>query len=689
MLVIALGLLGTVLVAGAGALTRNTSLVSLPTGVPDPNTDGTEFSDVSSDGTRVIFETPQKLTADDLDTNQRDVYQRAGGITTLLSKPTGVADPPTGEVGFVGASADGTRVFFVSDRQLTPDDDDTNREDVYERAGGVTTLVSQPTGVADPDTDDVNFERVSSDGTRVFLETTQKLTDDDDDTNQTDVYQRAGGVTTLLSQPTGVVDPNDDEARFRGASQDGTRVFFETTGKLHDDDDDTDRQDVYQRAGGVTTLLSQPTVAGDDPDTDDVSFEGASLDGTRVFFQTTQKLHDDDDDMDYGDVYERAGDTTTFISQPTGVADPDADDVSFEGSSRDGTRVFIRTHQNMTTDDDDTSGYDVYVRAGGTTTLLSKPTGVADPLIGDVFYEGNSADGTRVFLESTLRLTAADNDTNRRDVYEHAGGTTTLLSQPSGVADPDSDLVILRGFSDDGTRVFLHTNEKLTADDLDSNRQDVYERAGGTTTLLSKPTGVPDPNFSNVEFTGASPDGTSVFLSTHEKLSPLDTDSNFYDVYVAQPPPLVPGGGGPVTPAPGDSTKPVLGSLRLSPTVFRAAKSGGSISAKRKVGTKVTFTLSEASRVTFSVQRKTRGRKVGKRCRAKKRSNAKRKACTRWVKVKGSFTVAGKAGKNSFKFRGRIRRKRLKRGSYRLSGQAVDSAKNKSVVKRKGFRIVR
>ena len=140
-----------------------------------------------------------------------------------------------------------------------------------------------------------------------------------------------------------------------------------------------------------------------------------------------------------------------------------------------------------------------------------------------------------------------------------------------------------------------------------------------------------------------------------------------------------------------DSTKPVLGSLGLSSTVFRAAKSGASISAKAKakVGTKVRFTLSEASRVKFTVQRKTRGRKVGKRCRVKKRSNARKKPCTRWAKVKGSFTVAGKAGRNSFKFRGRIGGKSLKRGAYRLSGQAVDSAKNKSAFRRKRFRIVR
>jgi hypothetical protein len=127
----------------------------------------------------------------------------------------------------------------------------------------------------------------------------------------------------------------------------------------------------------------------------------------------------------------------------------------------------------------------------------------------------------------------------------------------------------------------------------------------------------------------------------------------------------------------------------MSVTVFRAAKSGPSASAKKKpVGTKVRFNLSEPGTVKFTVERKTRGRKMGKKCVAQTKANRKKRACVRWVRVKGSFTRAGKAGKNSFKFRGRIGGKRLKPGTYRLNGQATDAAKNKSALKRKSFKIV-
>lgn len=139
-----------------------------------------------------------------------------------------------------------------------------------------------------------------------------------------------------------------------------------------------------------------------------------------------------------------------------------------------------------------------------------------------------------------------------------------------------------------------------------------------------------------------------------------------------------------------DTTKPVLGALRLSSTRLRAAKSGASFSKKRpKVGTTVRFSLSEPSSVRFNATRKAKGRKVGRKCVARKRSNRKKKACSRWVKVKGSFTYEGRLGDNSFKFRGRIGGKRLKPGSYRLYGRATDPSKNKSLPERVSFTIVK
>ncbi len=141
------------------------------------------------------------------------------------------------------------------------------------------------------------------------------------------------------------------------------------------------------------------------------------------------------------------------------------------------------------------------------------------------------------------------------------------------------------------------------------------------------------------------------------------------------------GGGGP------DTTKPVLGALLMSSSVFQAAGSGPAFTAR--VGTKVSFTLSEPGSVKFTVQRKTRGRRVAGRCRPQTTANRTKPACTRWVNVRGSFTVPAKKGANKFTFRGRIGGRKLKPASYRLNGRATDKAGNKSALKRKSFRIVR
>ena len=159
---------------------------------------------------------------------------------------------------------------------------------------------------------------------------------------------------------------------------------------------------------------------------------------------------------------------------------------------------------------------------------------------------------------------------------------------------------------------------------------------------------------------------------------------------VSAPVYLIPRPNGGATTTPADTTAPRVRALTLSRRTFRAASRGPSSSAKKKpIGTKVSFSLSEPSSVKFTVQRKSTGRRVSGKCKTKKTSNAKKRKCTLWRNVTGSFTVTGKAGRNSFTFRGRIGGKKLKPASYRLNSQATDRSGNKSAIKRKNFKIVK
>jgi hypothetical protein len=142
-----------------------------------------------------------------------------------------------------------------------------------------------------------------------------------------------------------------------------------------------------------------------------------------------------------------------------------------------------------------------------------------------------------------------------------------------------------------------------------------------------------------------------------------------------------------------DVTKPTLSALTLKPSAFRAASSGPSARAgaaakghKPSTGARVTFHLSETATVRFTVERARPGRRSGKKCVAPK---ARNRHCTRYVKLRGSFSRPGNPGSNHFRFTGRIGGKRLARGSYRLVAVAKDPAGNSGNAERRAFRIVR
>ncbi len=130
--------------------------------------------------------------------------------------------------------------------------------------------------------------------------------------------------------------------------------------------------------------------------------------------------------------------------------------------------------------------FDMYERHGGTTTWLSTGSTGGNGAF-DVFFAAVSADGTRAFFETDEQLTAADTDA-AFDVYERAGGVTTLISTGSPGGNGAHD-VTFHAISRDGSRVFFETDEQLLAADTDAET-DVYERSAGTTSLVSTgPTG--------------------------------------------------------------------------------------------------------------------------------------------------------------------------------------------------------
>ena len=274
-------------------------------------------------------------------------------------------------------------------------------------------------------------------------------------------------------------------------------------------------------SGGTSEFAAKPGK--------NTTYAGMTPNGSRVFFETTQKYVDADTDNNRIDVYERAGEEITLVSAG-GNGDFDA---KFLAASTDGSKVFFQTNEPMAGDSD--GGRDIYMRSGGTTTLTSGSGGNVD-----VIFGGIAANGSRVVFDTTEKLELAFDTDTYRDVYEWSGTLPQKVSGETTTATSTFD-----GLSADGMRVYFSTqdslvdadpNEPFGGDDcevsmVDDGTLDVYENnlSGATTTTLVTPGGNHD------QFAGMSLDGSHVFFednSPHNATQePKDDCSN--DVYDA------------------------------------------------------------------------------------------------------------------------------------------------------------
>jgi hypothetical protein len=417
------------------------------------------FNAVSEDGSKVFFRTAEKMVAADTDSAQ-DLYMRAGGTTTWISTGPSGANGSFSVV-FDAISADGSRIFFDTSESLVSADSDAEF-DIYQRSGSTTTLISTgPAGGNGEHSPD--FDGISKDGTRVFFSTDEILVSSDTDISF-DVYQRFGTTTTHLSIGPDGGNGNIDfdyDAFFSGASADGTKVWLDTDEILTADDTDAS-DDVYQASGGSISRISfGPSGGNAEVPT---FFGGASDDGNRVFFDTSESLVAADTDSAI-DVYERSGGTTTLLTLgSSGGNGPFS--AGYQDASADGSRVFFQTLESLAAADTD-SQQDIYQASGGQLTPLS--TGPAGGNGGfPVSFNGSSRDGGRVTFTTVESLDAADTD-GQPDIYQRRAGDTTWISTgPTG--GNGGQFVTYTGMSEDGIRVFFHTTESLVAVDTDTSQ---------------------------------------------------------------------------------------------------------------------------------------------------------------------------------------------------------------------------
>jgi hypothetical protein len=331
------------------------------------------FMAASADGSRAFFLDKEKLTPQATAGGfelRRDLYEfntDTGHLTDLTVDHNETDERGASVRGVVGASADGTYVYFVADGVLAGENAEgklpiTERNNLYlSHNGNLTFIATLGEGKVEEEADKVDWEsaayyrtaRVTPDGKDVVFDSTEALTGSDNmpvqesDCGFTEGSSTTGGSTfrpepckgvyrydaetaklTCVScnptsaPPTGgsKIPPGTAIANLqaiyfsRVISENGNRVFFDSSNALSPQDTNG-HQDVYEwellGEGSCTSASVGFSVASGGcvsllsggTGGKDSEFVDASADGSNVFFVTGQQLVSQDTD-ELADIYD-------------------------------------------------------------------------------------------------------------------------------------------------------------------------------------------------------------------------------------------------------------------------------------------------------------------------------------------------------------------------------------------------
>jgi hypothetical protein len=495
---------------------------------------------------------------------------------TMNGTATGAAT-----VGYLGGSEDLSHVVFNSStpmKLLSADTYAGNGSSMYEIAGlGTDSPVLRVVNV------DNNGNQIAAASKAVGLgfttgsssggDTYQAVSDDGNTiyfmatpiggTTQT-VYARRNGTTTVaVSNPSPpectICSPTSGNAIFQGASADGSKVYFLTSQQLVNADTDTTR-DLYQydfSSGGAHHLIQ---VSGGGPG-DLTPGAGANVsgvvrtseDGSRAYFVATGAL-------------------TTLANgngQTAVAGSPNLYMFQRDNEHPEGSTKFVATL--------DSTDSELWPADDGFRQARTTP------------------DGSFLVFVSRAALTPDDLD-SANDVYRYDAGTGQLvrisIGEPSFPASNNGNTAgkdgavgpiyayLLAGaqasvnqrnnpISDDGSYVIFSSPEKLQENDVDGV-PDVYLWHNGVVSLISDGRDA-SSSYGNVgKEISISADGRDITFNTRTQLSPSDTDL-LQDVYDAR----VGGGIAYTPPAPlCDSVEACHGSAAAAPSGPTAGTAG-------------------------------------------------------------------------------------------------------------------
>ncbi len=395
---------------------------------------GAELHWISNDGVKVFFLSPDPnaiypASHEPACEQPSQLYMRVHGETIDVSAPDpGVVDPAGPRpVEFAGASSDGSKIFFATTAELTPDDAGLHDDEIYEydtATRALTRISHGESGTAAGETEgasETSRFAVSQDGSTVYFGSRAQLTanapvppagvlgyrniyrydTDDGTTHYVATAEPSNDPSTpiLRTFETGMGD-------LTATTPSGRFLLFDSDGVVGNYNSGNIKQVYrYDANDESVTCISCPSsgtpVQGEAelPSTTRLSsinrvprFVAITDDGSYVFFMSTDQLVPQDTNVlggepNFGsptgtDVYEWHDGIVSLISSGN-----DTHEATLLGASADGSDVFFSTHSQLVPEDTDASGdvYDARIDGG------FPPPPQAAPCEGDACHSPASA----------------------------------------------------------------------------------------------------------------------------------------------------------------------------------------------------------------------------------------------------------------------------------------------------------
>jgi hypothetical protein len=628
---------------------------------------------VSGDGQHLYYRATTQGPFGDASNGLRGAFAAArasgGWSSTWVGAPV-PEHPAVGDAFEVVAGSSTFSTLFYQPKIGIDPNDQNGVQDVYAREpGGSFAWVSQ--GGAGPETAPVASSYVgsSADGTSdVLFQTTQAITPSDaGQASGFALYDRAHGQTLLVNVDTAgslistcggvlgnVTSPLSHNVQDTNAvSADGSRIFFESpdpeatgTASCSPQGGGSQPVEVYLREDAASTTevsLSQRAGSVGAQAPDGATYQGASRDGSRVFFTSPDALTGNAVLPTHGFedlyVYDMASRVLTFIANGKPLFTKQG--LSQPQISADGTHVYFTGNVPGIGLDSSATGGSLYLWDEGRIDYIAHApvTGshVETEAQGEVGGEA-SASGSALVFTTAQSLTGYDSKGfSEIYLYTVANGSLVCVSCDPGGAAPVGhpafglpQAIPSEVISEDGGRVFFDSPDPLLSQ-ATNGLYNVYEYENGSVRLLSDGGG---PHGSRL--LGASSDGADVVMVTNDSLVSEDQNGGEIDLYDVRvdggfPAPVAPAG------CEGDACQGPLGSAPLLLSAASASFPGGDNLAAP--------TSSPAPTKTAAQIKAARLTKALKACHAKK-NRKKRASCENQARKRYGAKASTKAKKS-------------------------------------------